>query len=102
MYWLHLEQGTGSVLINSAFSTIKKEDNQWLKNIRDGLGKIALGDDWLYPRAWDKPTLKRVITNRLRDITIQVFSGYTTKLSNQDKCKIKNYCYDELHVQREY
>ena len=82
----------------SAFSTIKTE---WLKNIRDALGKIGLGDVWLNP-AWDNITLKRVISNRLRDITIQVCSEYTTNLSNQEKCKVIKCCYGELYMQREY
>ena len=89
------------MVTHGVFSTIKK-DHQWLKNVLDALGKIGFGDVWLNPQAWDKTTLKRVISNRLRDINIQVCSQYTTNLSNQEKCKVINYCYGELYVQREY
>ena len=63
IYCLCMAQGTGSVLLNSAFSTMKKEDHQWLKNIRDALvlGKIGLGDVWLNPRAWGKTTYNCIV-----------------------------------------
>ena len=39
-----MEHGTESVLLDSAFSTMKTEDHQWSKNIQDALGKIGTGD----------------------------------------------------------
>ena len=81
---------------------MKTEDDQWLKNIRDVLRKTALGDVWLNARAWDKASLKGLISNRLRDIAIQELdcSQYTT--TNEAKCQIVNSCYCELYIQRKY
>ena len=49
MHLSFMEHDSESDLLNSAFSTMKMEleDNQWLENSQDVIGKIVLGDVWL-------------------------------------------------------
>ena len=53
-YWLRLEHGSMNPVLNEAFSTMKSENHQWLKDIQYLLCKIGSKNIWLDPYACSK------------------------------------------------
>ena len=49
LYWVRLELGTESVMLNNAFVSMKDENSKWLNKVEDLLWRIGLREVWLNP-----------------------------------------------------
>ena len=102
LYWWRLEQGTVNPLLNRAYNTMKEENHQWLQNIQFFLFNIGMGDIWLNPSAWEKESLKSVVTCHLQNIFIQKYDEYICKPENVKKCKVMNVCDKSTYSESKY